>query len=99
MSPKRPNEIDHLTGRLSRTVRPPGISLPKGGGKFTTDGAVQIWPGNTFVCHLDRRSEPYALILALQEDLKKSAFQRFFAFLPPPSFHMTVYQGLSPESV
>ena len=26
-----------------------------------------------------------------------SPFQRFFTFLPPPSFHMTVFQGLSPD--
>jgi hypothetical protein len=96
MAPARPDEIAYLTGRLSRAERPPGISLLNGGGKFTPDGAVQHWPGNTFIFHIDRKSAAFEAIRGLQEQLKKSAFNRFFTFLPPPSFHMTVYQGLSP---
>ncbi|MBT8454955.1 MAG: DUF1868 domain-containing protein [Alphaproteobacteria bacterium] len=96
MAPSRPNEIEHLTGRLSDLPRPPGILLLNGGGKFTPDGAVQHWPGNTFICHVDRRSHAFEAMRELQENVKKSVFNRFFTFLPPPSFHMTVYQGLSP---
>ena len=96
MDQKRPVAIDYLTGRLSDRTRPPGIELPNDGGKFTPDGAVQFWPGNTFICHVDRASAAYEAILELQEELKKSVFNRFFTFLPPPSFHMTIYQGLSP---
>ena len=95
MAGKRPDELDYLTGCLSGAVRPPSISLPHGGGKFTPDGSVQIWPGNTFICHIDRASDSYRLILELQEEIKKSPFNRFFTFLPPPSFHMTVFQGVS----
>ena len=97
MAPKRPDEIEHLTGRLSGEPRPRGISLLNGGVKFTPDGAVQRWPGNTFVCHINRTSMAFEAILELQEEMKKSVFNRFFTFLPPPSFHMTVYQGLSPD--
>ena len=96
MAAHRPDPIAHLTGGLSDRVRPPGIELPNAGGKFTPDGAVQTWPGNTFICHVDRRSAAYEAILELQEEVKKSVFNRFFTFLPPPSFHMTVYQGLAP---
>ncbi len=96
MAAHRPDPITHLTGRLSDRVRPPGIELPTAGGKFTPDGAVQTWPGNTFICHVDRASTAYAALLELQEEVKKSVFNRFFTFLPPPSFHMTVYQGLAP---
>ena len=97
MAPERPDEIAHLTGRLSGLIRPPGISLLNEGGKFAPDGAVQYWPGNTFVCHIDRRSAAFEAIQELQEKVKKSPFSRFFTFLPPPSFHMTVFQGLSPD--
>ena len=97
MARTRPDVIDHLTGRLSDLPRPPGISLPRGGGKFTPDGAVQHWPGNTFICHIPRTSAAYSAIQELQETVKMSPFQRFFTFLPPPSFHMTVFQGLSPD--
>ena len=96
MASGHPDELALLTGRLSGRPYPPGISLLGGGGKFAPDGAVQHWPGNTFVCHVDRSSSAYEAIRALQEEVKKSPFNRFFTFLPPPSFHMTVYQGLSP---
>lgn len=98
MAPTRPDEIPYLTGRLTGTLLPRGISLLNGGGKFTPDGAIQYWPGNTFVCHLDRQSRAFEAIHELQEDLKKSVFNRFFTFLPPPSFHMTVYQGIAPST-
>ena len=96
MAQKRPDAINYLTGRLSDRTRPPGIELPNCGGKFNPDGAVQNWPGNTFICHVDRRSAAFEAIRELQEEVKKSVFNRFFTFLPPPSFHMTVYQGLAP---
>ena len=96
MAPRRPDEIRYLTGRLSDAPLPPWVSLEGEGGKFTTDGRVQIWPGNTFICHVDRNSDAFEAICALQAELKASAFQEFFTFLPPASFHMTVFQGVSP---
>lgn len=98
MTPSRPNAIDYLTGRLSSAPRPGGISLPGGGGKFHSDGSVQHWPGNTFICHIDRNSAAFEAIRALQEEIKRSEFNRFFTFLPPTSFHMTVFQGTSPAT-
>lgn len=96
MVPMRPNEINYLTGRLSDAPLPPWVSLEGRGGKFTTDGRVQIWPGNTFICHVDRNSQAFEALCALQAELKTSSFQKFFTFLPPESFHMTVFQGVSP---
>ncbi len=89
--------IAYATGRLSRHVLPNGISLPAAGGKFATDGSVQVWPGNTFVCHVQSGASLDAL-RALQEEVKLSRFARLFTFLPPSSFHMTVFQGRSPGS-
>lgn len=96
MTPHRPDPIAYLTGRLSETPRPPGISLPGGGGKFFSDGAVQPWPGNTFICHIDPGSIAFSAIRRIQEEIKMSRFARFYTFLPPSSFHMTVFQGISP---
>ncbi len=96
MAPRRPDEIKYLTGRLSGAPLPPWVSLEGGGGKFTTDGRVQNWPGNTFICHVDRNSKAFEAICALQAELKASAFRKFFTFLPTASFHMTVFQGVSP---
>ena len=96
MTPQRPDPIAHLTGSRSPNAYPPGIGLPGQVAKFDTGGAVQIWPGSTFVCHVTKESESYAGLVALQERIKRSEFARFFTFLPPPSFHMTVFQGYSP---
>ncbi|MEM0938091.1 MAG: DUF1868 domain-containing protein [Pseudomonadota bacterium] len=96
MPPQRPNEIEYLTGRLSGALRPSGVTLPGGGGKFATDGTVMVWPGNTFVCHVPRGTQAYNAILAVQDALKMSPYQRFYTFLPAPSFHMTLFQGISP---
>lgn len=95
-TPVRPRDpVSFLTGRLSKGPRPEGISLPGGEGKFTTDGSVQFWPGNTFVCHA-AEGPSHDTIRALQEEIRLSRFSRLFAFLPPSSFHMTVFQGMSP---
>lgn len=94
-TPGRPDPVDFLTGRLSDEPLPGGISLPGHGGKFATDGSVQHWPGNTFVRHV-APGAAHDAIRTLQEDIKMSRFARLFTFLPPSSFHMTVFQGISP---
>ena len=95
MRPERPDLISYLTGKLAGEPHPEGISVPEGGGKFHTDGSVQRWPGNTFLCHVDPGSSAHAALRAMQEEIKKSQFQRFYTFLPPSSFHMTIFQGTS----
>lgn len=92
---RRPEPVSHLTGRTSSRDRPEGISLPGAGGKFGTDGSVQFWPGNTFVRHVASGPSLDA-IRALQEELRMSRFGPFFTYLPVPSMHMTVFQGISP---
>ena len=95
MRPRRPDLIDYLTGKLAGRPHPEGISVPRGGGKFHTDGTVQHWPGNTFLCHVDPASRAHTALRTMQEEIKMSRFQRFYTFLPPSSFHMTIFQGLS----
>ena len=95
MKPERPDLIAYLTGKLAGSPHPEGISVPEGGGKFHTDGTVQHWPGNTFICHVDPASRAHTALRAIQEEIKMSRFQRFYTFLPPSSFHMTIFQGLS----
>ncbi|MEO1745259.1 MAG: DUF1868 domain-containing protein [Pseudomonadota bacterium] len=94
--PERPDPIDVLTGRHLVQPYPPGISLPGEGGKFATDGRVQTWKGNTFVCHVEPSSDAYSALVGLQEAMKRGPFGAFYTWLPAPSFHMTVFQGMSP---
>ncbi len=88
--------LPYLTGSHTDAPFPGGISLSGQGGKFTPDGKAQIWPGNTFVCHVERPGAGFDALRALQEEVKMSRFARFYNFLPPSSFHMTVFQGVSP---
>lgn len=92
---RRPEQIIHLTGRSSPRDRPDGISLPGAGGKFAKNGSVQLWPGNAFVRHV-APGPSLETVRALQEELRMSGFAPFFTFLPMQSFHMMVFQGLSP---
>ena len=91
----RPDPLAHLTGELTSAPYPNGISAPDGGGKFTPDGAVLPFPGNTIICHIDRNSVAYSALVALQSELKSGPFGQHFTFLPPESLHMTVFQGIS----
>lgn len=94
----RPDPITLLTGAASDLEMPRAISHPgQPNSKFSTSGEALIWPGNTFICHIPRPSAAFDALCYVQEQIKQSAFQRFFTFLPTPSLHMTVFQGYSPD--
>lgn len=63
-------------------------------GKFDKDGNVQPFPGNTIVCHLSQTSELYASLLELYEKLRTSPHSHLYTLLPPPSWHMTAFEGV-----
>ena len=95
MTTFRPDPLAYLTGRLSSEARPPSITEPGGGGKFTPEGAVLPFPGNTIVCHVDPESGAHAALARMQAALRAGPHADAFTFLPPSSFHMTVFQGVS----
>ncbi|MDO5647628.1 DUF1868 domain-containing protein [Paracoccus sp. (in: a-proteobacteria)] len=95
MAPKRTDSLDYLTGRLSGLPRPHWISEPGGGGKFTPAGRVLPFPGNTTVFHIDPASDAHAALTDMQNALKAGPDAGHFTFLPPDSFHMTLFQGVS----
>jgi hypothetical protein len=63
-------------------------------GKFDKDGNVQPFPGNSIVCHLPQSSELYASLLGLYDKLRTSPHSHLYTLLPPPSWHMTVFEGV-----
>lgn len=77
------------------TPLPRGISQPGEGGKFTPAGEVLRFPGNTFICHIDRTSAAHAALGAMQAELKALPSAEYYTFLPADSFHMTVFCGVS----
>lgn len=93
--PQRPDPLAHLTGALSDRPWPSGVALPGRGGKFTPDGAVQAFPGNTFICHITRGTPQWTALCEVMERVKTSPFARFFTFLPTASLHMTIFQGVT----
>ncbi|WP_172326777.1 DUF1868 domain-containing protein [Mangrovicoccus sp. HB161399] len=96
MTTFRPDPIEYLTGRTRPELSvPPGISQPGGGGKFTPEGQLLIWPGNTMICHVDPGSDAHAALADIQAGLKAGPHAGCFTFLPGESLHMTVFQGIS----
>lgn len=67
--------------------------------KFDPQGNVQHFPGNTIICPLRKggknNTELYASLLSLRDKIKESSFAHFFALLPPSSYHMTVFEGVT----
>lgn len=89
------NEIAYLTGQMSGDAAPSGVCPGGHGAKFSPQGAVLSWPGNTILCHIDPASAQHAAITSMQADLQAGPLAEAYTFLPPASFHMTVFQGIS----
>ena len=77
----------YLTGALTGGPCPAAV-----GQKFAAAGQVLHWPGNTFICHIPPGPAHDALTAA-QARLRDGPLAGAFAFLPPASFHMTVFEG------
>ena len=70
---------------------PPDIGV-----KFTADGSVLPFAGNTIICHLAQQGEGYDIFdafLDIYRDLPARSFARKVAVLPPSSYHMTIFGG------
>jgi len=67
---------------------------PATGAKFYADGSPAPFAGNTIICHLDPGSDAFRQMVAIQDAFRNSAAAAKLAFLPRPSFHMTVFEGV-----
>jgi len=70
--------------------------LPDVGRKFTPDGRVIRFAGNTVICHLDQqgaRAGCFNALLDIYREAPMHAFLRKVTLLPPSSYHMTVFGG------
>ncbi|MDB4223662.1 DUF1868 domain-containing protein [Granulosicoccus sp.] len=92
--PDQAKSIERLTGRYLGTKLPSSISVSGEAGKFSPEGAPLFFPGNTFICHLDPASEEAKALTELQEGILTGPAGDYFAFVPPASFHMTMFQGV-----
>jgi hypothetical protein len=81
--------FDYLTGALTGGAAPSAVGL-----KFTPDGQPLTCRGNMTICHVDPRSKPFAALVDAQDQLKAGLLADGFTFLPPESFHMTIFEGV-----
>ena len=93
--PKRSDILSLLTGQKVGGDYPPAISAPGQGGKFTPEGDLLTFPGNTFICHVDRKTAFFEALCTMQDRLTEMPLADHFSFLPKASFHMTVFCGVS----
>lgn len=63
------------------------------GTKFHPDGSLRYFPGNTIVS-MTLDEPTYSELVWAQDEFKRLPFASKFSFLPPSSFHMTVFELL-----
>lgn len=62
------------------------------GTKFYADGKVRTFPGNSIICRLEEHHELRQELAWVQQQFKNLPFAYKYGFLPPESFHMTVFE-------
>ncbi|MDV6330061.1 DUF1868 domain-containing protein [Asticcacaulis sp. 201] len=70
------------------------------GRKFFADGRVRPFAGNTIVCHLPQQGEPskpFHALLDIYRNAPTYPFSSKLAWLPPSSYHMTVFGGANDQ--
>ena len=67
---------------------------PKVGTRVTPSGHFAPVAGNTVIRHVPATSATMLLLTEAQGVLKSAPFGEHFAYLPPASFHMTVFEGV-----
>jgi hypothetical protein len=94
MTPDLPTQraVSHasLTGAGQATPAPEAV-----GQKFDAEGGVLPFPGNTFICHIPPDSAAHAALQQASLALQAGPLAEAFTFLPPSSFHMTVFEGVT----
>lgn len=63
--------------------------------KFTSDGTIQRYPGNTIICHVPLDSPVVkALKTAYDAYSVEPWLRKYIRLMPPESWHMTVFDGI-----
>ncbi|KIW90674.1 uncharacterized protein Z519_08457 [Cladophialophora bantiana CBS 173.52] len=67
------------------------------GRKFEPDGTLLPFPGNTIICHLSPERAIYRAMLGLHDALKSHKLASQYTLLPPQSWHMTIFEGVTDQ--
>ncbi len=87
--PTETDPIAYLSGTTEKMPLPFAI-----GRKFDENGRALKTPGNTFLCHVPQDSEAHSALIKVQDALRTGPHADSFTFLPPASFHMTIFEGV-----
>ncbi len=52
------------------------------------------FPGNTVICHIPQDSATFQLLLRVRREAEAQPWGKKYSFLPPSSYHMTVFDGV-----
>ena len=87
--------LDTISSSLARFLASRNPAPPlRLGIRYDAEGRFLPEPGNTIVCHLERRSHSEAAILAVRERMMAMPGADALAFTPAASLHMTLFQGI-----
>ncbi len=64
------------------------------GQKFHPDGRARTFPGNTVICHVPGDTPQFDLLRQLRDWAAAQPWGSKFHFLPPSSYHMTVFDAV-----
>ncbi len=87
---KEKDALSFLTGQGQDCEHPRAV-----GEKFSQNGQVLRFSGNTILCHIPGNTVGHAALVEAQKQLRATAPPNAFAFLPPASLHMTVFEGVN----
>ena len=79
------NEKKFLAGELE------GYTLKGADNKFDDKGKALLWPGCTIICQIPLHSDLSNEITNFQKKLKYFNPKEIYSYLPPSSFHMTLF--------
>lgn len=82
--------LGETTATHERPPYPEGVPV-----KWSPDGVVQRYPGNTTICHIPLDSPLISGLRAIYNALgSHPTLSRFFRLVPPETWHMTVLDGV-----
>lgn len=68
------------------------------GYKFNADGSPHSFPGNTIISQIPLSTPLSDALTSVRDTLAASSFASCLALLPPSSYHMTVFEGVTERS-
>lgn len=90
------------TNARAADTPPPAGAVPRKppavGRKFNADGSPFPFPGNTIISHIPMATPLSDALTSVRDTLAAGGYAPCLALLPPSSYHMTVFEGVTESS-